>query len=178
MNVFSMEPGFGAVKLSCSEMNKMGFRLAFWEAHPPHSCCTPAPLVFCSWGGGWLPTSLIYLRYRPPSAYFPPHTSPLLTLFPLFLPSTPVSVCSVWARLHGWRKEKERRGEGYAELYMQATSCTDPVGPHQMLALQNSCFCLFLYMHLLFVCVVCGPVESVRNSIKDLVVCVAIKERS
>lgn len=94
MNIFSMEPAFCAVKLSCSKMNKMGFRLAFWETHPPHST----------------PTSLIYLGYRTCSHIFSPHTSPLLSLLPLLLPSILVSVCCVWARLHGWRKGKERRG--------------------------------------------------------------------
>lgn len=40
------------------------------------------------------------------------YTSPFLSLSPLLLllPSILVSICCVWACLHGWRKGKERRG--------------------------------------------------------------------
>lgn len=49
-------------------------------------------------------------HFSPPSSF--PYTSPFLSLSPLLLllPSILVSICCVWACLHGWRKGKERRG--------------------------------------------------------------------
>lgn len=105
MNIFSMEPAFCAVKISCSEMNKMVFRLAFWGSTSP-TLYTHFTWLFFFANFAPLPR----VPYMLPC--FSPHTSPLLPILPLLLPSILISVCCVWARLHGWRKGKERRGEG------------------------------------------------------------------
>lgn len=141
-----------AMKLTKWDLDQL-----FGGKHIPH---TPHPLYSLV-----LPTLLIYLRYlfSPPPLfpllpslllpvashfpslssfpYFYPHTSPLLLLSPLLLPSTLVSICCVWVRLHGWRKGKER--SGLVWIKHAAAVCTNPVGTHQMLALQIPCFCLF-----------------------------------
>lgn len=94
MNTFSTGLAFSAVKLSCREMNNMGFVLAFWEAHPPHT--KPISLIyFCQLRSSTSGTCshIFPLTHLPCSIFFPRLLLPIL-----------VSVCVVWACLHGQRK--------------------------------------------------------------------------
>lgn len=98
---------------------------------------------------------------------FPPHISPILPLFPLLFPSTLASICCVWARLHGWRRGKARRGlvsiiHAAAVVHQSSRDPPDACPPDLQLLSQlplftcTPCICLFL----LSVCVlVCGPIQ-------------------
>lgn len=103
MNIFSMEPAFCAVKISCSEMNKMVFRLAFWGSTSP-TLYTHFTWLF------FLPTSLLYLGYRTCS-----HVLPLIhlpcSLFYLSFSPRSSSQCAVSGLVY-MAGGKERRGEG------------------------------------------------------------------
>ena len=179
MNTFSMEPAFCAVKLPCSEMNEMGSSLAFGGVHPLlsrpgftflfHQLCSSSSISSppCS------------ISISPPILfpYFFPRTSPLLPLSPLFLPSTPVSICCVWARLHGWRKGKERVSLNYT---CSSSSAQIQSGPTRCLPSRFTAFVSFasLYMHLLYLCFfyclcvfLCAALFNIYNG--SAIVCIA-----
>lgn len=103
MNIFSIVPAFCAVKLSCSEMNKMGFKLAFW-AHNPHTL-HPFHLLF------------IYLFIFANFAHLPQVLA--LIFFPSYISLAPSfsSPSPVYPRLNklclgSFTWLEERRGEG------------------------------------------------------------------
>lgn len=139
MDIFSIGLAFSAVELPCREMNNMGFGLAFWEAHPPHT--KPISLIyFCQLRSSTSGTC---------SHIFPPHTSPLLHLFPRLLLPILVSICAVWACLHGQRKRGERASLN--NTYKQYNASTQ-WGPSRCLPSRFTAFVSFasLYMHFLY----------------------------
>lgn len=167
MNTFSMEPAFCAVKLSCGEMNKMGFRLAFLRAHPPHSTPT-SPSGFTNFAHlpqVPFPSSSFFLFFCLSSTI----QFPLPLLVSIFLPSyvslapsfsapPPLYPCLHMLCLGSftWLEERKRRGEERASLNYTCSSSSAPIqsGPTRCLPSRFTAFVSFasLNMHLLYLC--------------------------
>ncbi len=127
MNAFSMEPAFCAVKLSCGEMNKMGFRLAFWRSAAPtlHTHFTFLFYQLCSSSSGTRSLLLLFLfprlsfcpfhlisLPRPCAHIFPPSC---ISPAPSFSSPPPLPPCLHMLCLGSFtwleeRMERERRG--------------------------------------------------------------------
>lgn len=152
-----MEPAFCAVKISCSEMNKMVFRLAFWGSTSP-TLYTHFTWLF------FLPTSLLYLGYRTCSHVFPLIHLPCSLFYLSFSPRSS-SQCAVSGLVY-MAGGKERRGEERASLNYTCRQRSAPIqlGPTRCLPSRFTAFVSVasLYMYLLYLwlfyclCVLCA----------------------